>query len=133
MGIDSVINKINSFFQAVDAKITKVVPMPAIMLLCAALSSKGLSALRSVSNVCQSLEENGIPTGPNPDGSPNKIVIAAHAIIEEIFRAMTEDACVQGGVQVGESMIISQGANAAGPVVSTGTNILPVFLSGKIF
>lgn len=132
MNIGSVIDKINSFFQAVDAKITKVMPMPAIFLLCAALSRQGLSPLRSLSNVCKLLEEAGIPTGPNPDGSPNLIVLASYALLKEIYRAQTEDAVIQGGVMPGEMMLMSQGSNSAGPVVSLGTNLLPTHLWGVI-
>lgn len=132
MSIGSIIDKINSFLQALDAKITKVIPMPAIFLLCAAMSRQGLSALRSLSNVCKQLEEAGIPTGPNPDGSPNLVVLASYAIIKEIYRAQTEDAVVQGGIQPGEMMLLSQGANSAGTVVSTGSNILPTHLWGVI-
>lgn len=132
MKIGSIVNKINSFFQAIDAKITTVMPMPAIFLLCAAFSRQGLSPLRSLSNVCKSLEESGIPTGPNPDGSPNLIVLASYAILQEVYRAQTEDAVVQGGIQPGEMMILSQGANSAGPVVSTGSNLLPTHLWGVI-
>lgn len=132
MNINSVVNKINSFFQAMDAKLTTVMPMPAILLLCAAMSRKGLSPLRSISNVCQALEEAGIPTGPNPDGTPNLIVAAAYAIINEIYRAQTEDAVIQGSIQPGEMMILSQGSNSAGPVVSRGSNLLPTHLWGVI-
>ena len=132
MSIGTIIDKINSFFQAVDAQLTKVIPMPAIFLLCAAMSRKGLSPLRSLSNVCQALEEAGIPTGPNPDGSPNLIVMASYAILKEVYRAQTEDAVVQGGIQPGEMMILSQGANSGGPVVSTGSNLLPTHLWGII-
>lgn len=132
MKLGSIVNKINSFFQAIDAKITTVMPMPAIFLLCAAFSRQGLSPLRSLSNVCKSLEEAGIPTGPNPDGSPNLIVLASYAILQEVYRAQTEDAVVQGGIQPGEMMILSQGANSAGPVVSTGSNLLPTHLWGVI-
>ena len=132
MSIDSIVNKVNSFFSAMDAKITSVIPMPAILLLCAATSKKGLSPIRSLTNVCQALEEAGIPTGPNPDGSPNLIVAASSAIINEVYRAMTEDAVVQGGIKPGEMMIMSQGSNAAGQVVSTGSNLLPTHLWGLI-
>lgn len=132
MSINNIINKINSFFQAMDAKLSKVIPMPAIFLLCASMSRQGLSPLKSLSNVCQKLEEYGIPTGPNPDGSPNLIVHAANAILQEVYRAMTEDAAVQGGINVGEMMLLSQGSNSAGTVVSTGTNLLPTHIWGVI-
>lgn len=132
MTINNILNKINSFFSALDAKLSKVIPMPAIFLLCAATSRQGLSPLKSLSNVCQMLEDAGIPTGPNPDGSPNLTVLEISAILKEVYRAMTEDAAVQGGIQVGEMMIMSQGANAAGPVVSTGSNLLPTHIWGVI-
>ena len=132
MGIGAIVDKINSFFQAIDAKLTKVIPMPAIFLLCAAFSRQGLSPLRSLSNVCKLLEDAGIPTGPNPDGSPNLIVLASYAILQEVYRAQTEDAVVQGGIQPGEMMILSQGSNSAGPVISSGSNLLPTHLWGVI-
>lgn len=132
MTINNVINKINAFFTALDAKLSKVIPMPAIYLLCSAMSRKGLSPLKSLSNVCQLLESYGIPTGPNPDGSPNMTVLATYAILKEVYRAQTEDAVVQGGINPGEMMIMSQGSNAAGPVVSTGSNILPTHIWGVI-
>lgn len=132
MTLNAILDKINAFFQAVDAKLSKVIPMPAIFLICAAMSRQGLSPLKSLTNVCQGLEECGIPTGPNPDGSPNLIVQASHVLLKEIYRAMTEDAAVQGGIQMGEMMLLSQGSNSAGPVVSTGTNITPTHLWATI-
>lgn len=132
MVIDTIIDKINSFFQAIDAQLTKVMPMPAIFLLCSALSRKGLSPLRSLANVCKALEAYGIPTGPNPDGSPNLVVLASYAVLKEVYRAQTEDAVVQGGIQPGEMMVVSQGANSAGAVISRGSNLLPTHLWGVI-
>ena len=132
MTINTVISKINSFFKMLDAKLSKVIPMPAIFLLCSAMSRQGLSPLKSLSYVCQTLESYGIPTGPNPDGSPNLTVLAAYSILKEVYRAQTEDAVIQGGINPGEMMILSQGSNTAGPVVSTGSNILPTHIWGVI-
>jgi len=132
MNINTVVNKINSFFQAIDNKLTKVIPMPAILLLCAALQRRGLSVLTSVSNICKLLEEYGIPTGPNPDGSTNLNVMFVHAVVSEVYRALQEDAVVQGSIRPAEMVLLSNGSNAAGPVVSTGTNILPTHLWGLI-
>ena len=132
MTIGAIVDKISSFFRAVDAQISKVIPMPAILLLCTAVSRQGLSPMRSIANVCKMLEDAGIPTGPNPDGSPNLIVTASYAVLKEVYRAMAEDAVVQGGIQAGEMMIMAQGSNAAGTVVSTGSNIMPTHLWGTI-
>lgn len=130
MNINQITDTINSFFQYIDNMITKTVPMPAILLLCSAMSRPGLSPLRSLSNVCEALEKLGVPMGANPDGSPNLIIAYTHALFQETYRALAEDAVVQGGVQAGEMQIQSQGSNSAGPVMSTGTNLLPVHLWG---
>lgn len=132
MTIDTITSKINSLFGTIDKMITKMVPMPAILLLCAALNRQGLSVLRSLSNVCKALESLGIPTGSNADGSTNLIVCTCHVLLKEVYRALTEDAVVQGGVQAATTQIMSNGSNSAGPVVSVGTNLLPFSVQGVI-
>lgn len=132
MNISQITSSINSFFSAINAKITKVVPMPAILLLCAAMSRQGLSPLRSLSNVCKALEELGIPMGANPDGSPNLIISILNEVFKEAYRAFTEDAVIQGGIEPGAMQVMSNGANGGGPMVSIGTNILPTHIWGVI-
>lgn len=132
MNISQITSSINSFFSAINAKITKVVPMPAILLLCAATSRQGLSPLRSLSNVCKALEELGIPMGANPDGSPNLIISILNEVFKEAYRAFTEDAVIQGGIEPGAMQVMSNGANGGGPMVSIGTNILPTHIWGVI-
>jgi hypothetical protein len=128
MKIDEITNKINSYFSAMNAKVSKMIPMPAVLLLCASLSRPGLSPLRSISNVCAALEGLGIPTGDNPDGSPNLVVKAMYELIKENYRAMCEDASVQGASEIGS--VVSTGANSGGAVVTT--NILPFSIRGVI-
>ena len=132
MNISQITSSINSFFSAINAKITKVVPMPAILLLCAAMSRQGLSPLRSLSNVCKALEELGIPMGANPDGSPNLIISILNEVFKEAYRAFTEDAVMQGRIEPGAMQVMSNGANGGGPMVSIGTNILPTHIWGVI-
>ena len=132
MNISQITSSINSFFSAINAKITKVVPMPAILLLCAAMSRQGLSPLRSLSNVCKALEELGIPMGANPDGSPNLIISIIYEIFNEAYRALTEEAVIQGCIEPGAMQVMSNGANGGGPMVSIGTNILPTHTWGGI-
>ena len=132
MNISQITSSITSFFSAINAKITKVVPMPAILLLCAAMSRQGLSPLRSLSNVCKALEELGIPMGANPDGSPNLIISILNEVFKEAYRAFTEDAVIQGGIEPGAMQVMSNGANGGGPMVSIGTNILPTHIWGVI-
>ena len=132
MNISQITSSINSFFSAINAKITKVVPMPAILLLCAAMSRQGLSPLRSLSNVCKALEELGIPMGANPDGSPNLIISILNEVFKEAYRAFTEDAVIQGGIEPGAMQVMSNGANGGGPMVCIGTNILPTHTWGVV-
>ena len=132
MNISQITSSINSFFSAINAKITKVVPMPAILLLCAAMSRQGLSPLRSLSNVCKALEELGIPMGAKPDGSPNLIISILNEVFKEAYRAFTEEAVIQGGIEPGAMQVMSNGANGGGPMVSIGTNILPTHIWGVI-
>ena len=132
MNISQITSSINSFFSAINAKITKVVPMPAILLLCAAMSRQGLSPLRSLSNVCKALEELGIPMGANPDGSPNLIISIIYEIFNEAYRALTEEAVIQGCIEPGAMQVMSNGANGGGPMVSIGTNILPTHIWGVV-
>ena len=129
MNVNQITNKLNSFFSKIDNKITKVMPVPILLLLCAAAGSPGLSTLKSLSNVCQAFEGLGIPTGPNPDGSPNLVVKMSYAILNEVYRAIQEDAQIQGGANIGSMTIQSTGSGG----VSIGTNILPVKITGKIF
>ena len=132
MNISQITSSINSFFSAINAKITNVVPMPAILLLCAEMSRQGLSPLRSLSNVCKALEELGIPMGANPDGSPNLIISIIYEIFNEAYRALTEEAVIQGCIEPGAMQVMSNGANGCGPMVSVGTNILPTHTWGVI-
>ena len=132
MNISQITESINSMFKALNAKITKVVPMPAMLLLAGAMSRPGLSPMRSLSNICKKLEEEGIPMGSNPDGSENLIVKTTYEIVSEIYRAMVEDAVIQGGIEAGSMQLLSNGANAGGPVTSIGTNTLPTQVWGVI-
>ena len=132
MNISQITSSINSFFSAINAKITKVVPMPAILLLCAAMSRQGLSPLRSLSNVCKALEELGIPMGANPDGSPNLIISILNEVFKEAYRAFTEDAVIQGGIEPGAMQVMSNGANSGGTMVCIGTNIVPTHTWGVV-
>lgn len=128
MNVSQITSTINSFITKLNNKLTKVIPIPALLLLCSAKSRPGLSAIRSLTNICKNMEEIGITTAPNPDGTPNKFVQFAYCITKEYVRSMSEDCVIQGGLEAASIQIISQGANAAGPVASTGTNILPANL-----
>ena len=106
--------------------------IPAIVMLCSLAKRPGLSTIMSVVNIVQNFKKKGIPTEPNEDGSPNLNVQMAYVIVDEIYRALREDANVQGAGAPGSVNIIGEGANAGGPVVIEGRNSLPFKLVGLI-
>lgn len=99
--------------------------IPAIVMLCSLAKRPGLSTIISVINITQSFKKKGIPTEENEDGTPNLNVQMAYAIVDEVYRALREDANVQGAIAPGAINITANGANAGGPIVVQGANLLP--------
>ena len=101
-------------------------PAPEIpgMLMAIGCSQKpGLSTAVSIGNIVKRLNKHSIPTDPLPDGSENKTVQVCIAIVDEIYRAIRQDANIQVSHMPGAISITATGANAGGPVVSQGINI----------
>jgi hypothetical protein len=73
------------------------IPLP---LLLAAKSLDGFSSTRSFLNTVQNLQEIGIPTGPMPDGSPNKFLASIKAMIDGNSKEIAENGKVSIGVGV---------------------------------
>jgi hypothetical protein len=94
-----------------------------VMMLCAMGKRPGLSCMLSTSNILQDLSKSGIPTGPLPDGSPNLMNELVSSVVCEVFRAMKEDLNIQIIIPPGTISVVTNGANAGGPVVSTGVNV----------
>ena len=126
MNIEQITNQINQHLDNINKVTTKNVPVPAILLLCAAMNKPGLSVLKSTTNICAALESLGIPTGDNPDGSPNLIVKAVNAVVSEIYRAVKEDMSIQGAIPSGGITVF--GSNSGGPILAS--NIEPTSLTG---
>ena len=70
-------------------------PLP---LLLSARLLDGYSPTRSFLNTIQNLEELGIPTGPMPDGSPNKFLASIKAMIDGNAKEMDENGKVAIGI-----------------------------------
>ena len=87
------------------------------------IQKPGLSSKVSLGNIVKILDQHEIPTGPLPDGTENKTVQVVYAIVDEIYRALREDANIQVAHSPGAITIMASGANAGGPVVSQGINI----------
>ena len=106
--------------------------IPAIVLLCSLAKRPGLSTIMSIANIVQRFKEKGIPTEPNEDGTPNLNVQMAYIIADEIYRALREDANIQGACAPGAVNFLGSGAGPSGPITVTGSNTLPFKLVGLI-
>jgi len=70
-------------------------PLP---LLLSARILDGYSPTRAFLNVIENLEEIGVPTGPMPDGSPNKFLASIKAIIDGNAKEIEENSKVAIGI-----------------------------------
>jgi hypothetical protein len=112
MGISQICESIKNYFKTAREPVQQ---LPRILLACSLIKRPGLSTVVSVANIIKDLNMMGIPTGPNPDGSPNLTVAVTYGIVKEVFRALKLDAVVQ--VTTGCASLNIQ----AGPFM--GTNV----------
>jgi len=96
-GIDEILTLLNA---GVKNRIEKLqnrqTPIPLPLLLSAQLLD-GYSPTRAFLNTIENLDELGVPTGPMPDGSPNKFV----ASIKGIFDGNSQEIAQNGKVAIG--------------------------------
>jgi hypothetical protein len=126
-GIQKITNSINELLDKVRIP---VIPKPAILLICSVFRRPGLSAMMIASKVIKRQSEFGAPTGALPDGTSNKMNSLIYIMTEEIVREIQKSCVVESVVMPGSMVITGFGANAGGPVVITGTNILPTKATG---
>ena len=119
MTVNNICNLINNLFSSVRKPAKD---FPTALVSIGGQMKPGLSTMVSVSNIVTEISKHGIPTGAMPDGSENKNVVLIRAIVDEVYRALREDANVQAAYAPGAINVISMGANSGGPVVSQGIN-----------
>ena len=119
MKIAQISNAIKSLFTTTETPAKKI---PGPIMAIGGLQRPGLSATKSSAKIAEILGKHGIPTEPNEDGSENKTLVEVIAIVEEIFRALQEDANIQIAFKPGDFSILSQGSGE-GVIISNGTNI----------
>jgi hypothetical protein len=96
-GVDEILGLLNSGVKAgVDKLASRGAPIPLPLLLASEVLD-GYSPTRAFLNTIENLEELGIPTGPMPDGSPNKFV----ASIKGIFDGNSKEVAQNGKVAIG--------------------------------
>lgn len=97
--------------------------VPAILLLCEINEKGGLSALAITSAIISRLNEAGIPSGLNADGSPNLINAYTRIAVEEIVNAIKKDMQVYLVPPPGSIKSVVTGTCAVGPVTGTAINV----------
>ena len=120
MTIADISNSIKSLFNITRQPAPEI---PGMLMAIGCTQKPGLSTVVSTGNIVKAISKHGIPTDPMPDGSENKTVAYTIAVVEEIFRAIREDANIQVAHTPGAISVITTGANSGGPVVSQGVNI----------
>lgn len=109
-----------------------LVAIPPLLLVCEVHSRPGLSAMSLASAIIGRLNEAGIETGVNPDGSPNKINSFVRIISEEIVNEIKENALIQCVVEPGSIIGTGTGVSPTGPVTVSTINTMVSNLFGII-
>lgn len=97
-GIGELLRILNLSLKKRSSTLTSVgqeVPLP---LLLASQLLDGYSSTRAFLNVIGNLEDIGVPTGPMPDGSPNKFVASIKAMIDGNSQEIAENGKVAIGI-----------------------------------
>lgn len=110
----------------------KLPSIPPVLLMVGSKIRPGLSSKTIASNIIRRQSEIGAHIGPMADGSENVMEKMYVIIVEEIINAIVNQAKVDIVLDPGAINIIANGANAGGPVVVQGQNILPVSGDGTI-
>lgn len=107
------------------------IPIPPILLLCEIMDRPGLSAISLTSAIISRFPEIGIPTGVNPDGTPNIINQYTRLICEELIKEIQTNGVVNCALQPGSINIEGTGIAAGIPsVVVTATNVGTALIKG---
>lgn len=109
---------------------TPAMVLPKYLLLCSAMQRPGESCMDVCANIIKDLDKMGIPTGPNPDGTPNLIVATACSIAKNLIHSRKFDGVTHSIIPKGALQIIATGGNAGGPVVCHGFNFMDTIIYG---
>ena len=127
--IESIANGISKALKSVRPALPAI---PALLLICELKRRPGLSAIALTSAIISRLNEAGITTGVNEDGSENKINKFVRIMCEEMVNEIKDNAVVNAVIEPGSVITTGTGANAGGPVTIISTNTMVSQLSGLI-
>lgn len=124
-----------TLMNAINNTIRKPAPkVSAIVMLCSLAKRPGLSTIMSLIYLTKALKKKNIPTGPNPDGSPNCTLQFAYGIFDEVYRAMREDMYIRGAGAPASISLNGSGITAVGvPLTFKGLNDAPYIVESQAF
>ncbi len=122
----------NLIDKAMDSMKVPAETLPGTLINAIAIQRPGLSASKIASRIISNNNAIGIPTGQNPDGSPNLVNEYTYSVVKTVVEAIKEDAVVHVSIPPGTIMVQTEGGNAGGPVVSVGHNIITTTAKGII-
>lgn len=112
------------FFSGLIMDERNTVPKLSISNILGGKIRPGLDSSAIAASVISRFKEAGIPTGPLSEGVPNAMEELVRILLEEIVDAIQNEMRVDVAVDIG-MQVLSQGANAGGPIVTTGSNPTP--------
>lgn len=99
--------------------------IPTVLILVGVPRRPGLSPTKIATRIIARKSEAGLPVGALPSGGISPDEIMERIRIEEIVKALQQDALISVGIPFGIP-IQAAGVSPAGPVTVIGTSIRPV-------
>jgi len=120
--VQSIAEKLANVFKIVIPGAPKIPPQ---LLSIGGELRPGLNKEIITSRIISSFSQIGLKNGPAPDGSQNVMEGYTALVVDKLVDALCLEAKVDVSMPIASLSIVSNGANAGGPVVSQGTNIMP--------
>lgn len=117
---DSILSGIKKILKLQNSSSSATLPTPLILI--GGASRSGLSPTKIASRIIQRKSEAGLPIGALPSGSVSPDELMERIRIEEIIRALQEDAKITVAIPPGTTLTAA-GASPSGPVNVVGSTI----------
>ena len=116
--IDTLINNISKILSVKTP--TPTIPSPLIII--GSQNRPGLSAIKIASRIIARKSEAGLSVGNLPSGNISPDEIMWQIAVEEIIKALQQEAIISIGIPPGTT-VSSAGTSPAGPVTTVGSTI----------
>lgn len=114
-----IFDKISNIFKLPRIPVT---PTPSPLVLTGIPRRPGLRASMVAERIISRKQEAGLPVGVLDNGDPNPDEIMYRIVVEEIFKALEQEAVIEVAIRPGDQAV-GAGGNAGGPVVVNSTTV----------